>query len=266
MTKPLPSIGGPAGRTELRRTLAAGALVAFDYDGTLAPIVAHPSSARLAAPVAAGLRTLATLAPLAIVSGRSVADLRARADVGARHLIGNHGNEAAGHTADNEAAAARARATCRAWHHALAKQLRASLDDPGVFIEDKGVTLSLHYRQARDPERAGALLHALAARLEPAPRVIGGTRVVNLLPPGSVTKFEALCALAARDHTAGVVFAGDDDTDEIVFERAPPEWLTVRVAPRGHSAARYALARQAEVAGLIDSMVTLLRGMHGRSA
>lgn len=274
--KPLPAILGPAGLTALRRALARPALLAFDYDGTLAPIVAHPSTAQLPEPVAAGLRRLAALAPLAIVSGRAVDDLRARVDVGAQHLVGNHGNEAADVTAAGDEAAgdetsdgataggaavpaARARSICRAWTQALTVMLRESLDDPGILIEDKGLTLSLHYREARDPERAGALLHALVQRLEPAPRVIGGTRVVNLLPPGSVTKFEALRALATRHEARSVVYTGDDDTDEIVFERAPSGWLTVRVEPRGPSAARFILERQAEVSGLIDTMVALLQ-------
>lgn len=274
--KPPASILGPAGRAALRRALARPALVAFDYDGTLAPIVAHPSMARLPEPVAAGLRRLAALAPLAIVSGRAIDDLRARVDVGAQHLVGNHGNEATdgaaagdeetgGAVAGDEAAgdgvapAAHARSVCRAWTQALPAMLRESLDDPGILIEDKGLTLSLHYRGARDPERAGALLHALVRRLEPAPRVIGGTRVVNLLPPGSLTKFEALHALAARHEARSVVYAGDDDTDEIVFERAPSGWLTVRVEPRGPSAARFVLERQAEVAELIDTMIALLQ-------
>ncbi|MBN9462425.1 MAG: trehalose-phosphatase [Burkholderiales bacterium] len=269
--KPFSPILGPAGRAALRRALARPALVAFDYDGTLAPIVAHPSMAQLPEPVAAGLRRLAALAPLAIVSGRSIDDLRARADVGVQDLVGNHGNETAdGAAAGDEAvgdetvggraaASAHARSICRAWANALAAMLRESLDDPGILIEDKGLTLSLHYREARDPERAGALLHALVQRLEPAPCVIGGTRVVNLLPPGSVTKFEALCALAARHEARSVVYTGDDDTDEIVFERAPSGWLTVRVEPRGPSAARFVLARQAEVTGLIDAMIALLQ-------
>ncbi len=254
---PLPSILDQAGDAALRSLLAGSALVAFDFDGTLAPIVEHPPHARLPLPVETSLRELAGLTRLVVISGRSLKDLRERAAIGAFRLIGNHGND---DQYTDPLAAARAHAVCRRWRHALEQEIRRRLGDhPGVEVEDKGTTLSVHYRHAPDPLAAVEPLSAITEGLEPKPRVIGGKFVLNLLPPGSQTKFEALRQLADDIGTRRVLFVGDDDTDEIAFARAPADWLTVRVEPGEHSAARFALATQEDVARLIERLLELLR-------
>lgn len=254
----LPSILGPRGDEALRRQLAEPALVAFDFDGTLAPIVEHPPHARLAPPVDALLRRLAALVPLAIVSGRALDDLRERAPVGAFRLVGNHGNDTA-HA--DPIAVARLQSACREWQRELAPAIEARLGrDAGVEVEDKGVTLSLHYRRAANAGAARRALLEIAEALQPRPRIIGGKLILNLLPPGAQTKFEALQQLAGELGTQHVLFIGDDDTDEVVFERAPPAWLTVRVEPGAHTAARWSLAAQDDVARLIERMLQALAG------
>ncbi len=252
----LPSIFDPDGDAALRRVLAAGALIAFDFDGTLAPIVERPDDARMPASLDARLHDLGELAPVAIVSGRGLEDLRKRAGAGARYLVGNHGNDGLGGDPQD---ASQALAVCRGWRVALERALDGPASDSGIELEDKGATLSLHYRRARDPEGAAAALGALLAELSPAPRVIGGKFLFNLLPPGAVTKFEALVRLAEQAGTGTVAFIGDDDTDEIVFRQAPAGWLTVRVEPLPGSAARYQAERQADVARLVERMVEILQ-------
>jgi len=252
----LPSILEPEGDGDLRRVLSAPALIAFDFDGTLAPIVERPDDARMPPPLAARVRELAALAPLAIVSGRGLDDLRKRAGTGARYLVGNHGND--GLDRDPQQAA-RGRAVCRDWRQTLEQALGGPQGDPGIEIEDKGATLSIHYRRARDPAGASEVISGLIEKLRPAPRVIGGKCLFNLLPPGAVTKFEALVSIAQKAGTQGVMFVGDDDTDEIVFQQAPAEWLTVRVEPGDASAARYQLAHQLDVAQLIERIIDVLR-------
>lgn len=252
----LPSILEAEGDAQMRRLLAGPALIAFDFDGTLAPIVEHPPHARLLPGVEDSLRRLTPLAKVVVISGRALDDLRERAPQGTYRLIGNHGNE--GVLAD-PLAAARAHAVCRGWRSELERLFREHPEDAqGLEIEDKGATLSVHYRRAPDAGRALQVLDAFVAHLEPAPRRIGGKLLVNLLPPGTQTKFEALRQLADELGTQRVLFVGDDDTDEIVFERAPDEWLTVRVEPRESSGARYSLATQEDVERLIERLVELL--------
>ncbi|ODU67070.1 MAG: trehalose-phosphatase [Lautropia sp. SCN 66-9] len=251
------SIFDADGERALAQLLAAPTLIAFDFDGTLVPIVARPEDSRLDERMRQALRALAPLAPLAIVSGRSAADLRQRAEVGARYLVGNHGNEGLPGSSSQAAAAI---AICARWLAALRQRLPAVLNDPGVRFEDKTRTLSLHYRGARDPEAAAAALRGLIDELDPPPKLIGGKFVFNLLPPGALTKFEALQRLSEHAQAASLLFVGDDDTDELAFRQAPAHWLTVRVEPPADSHARFSIERQRQVVDLIDRLVARLRG------
>jgi trehalose 6-phosphate phosphatase len=245
------SLFGAEGTAALAQLAAAHALYAFDFDGTLAPIEPHPEQVRTPANVMRLLRQLAQAAPVAVISGRRRADLVARLPAAVRYLVGNHGNEGGPARADAETM----RAVCSGWR----AQLQAWLaDDPqshGVLVEDKTLSLSLHYRLARDRERAARLLERWIERLAPPPRVIGGKLVLNLLPPGALTKYEALAAIASAERAERVLFVGDDDTDELVFTQAPPHWLTVRVEMLRTSAARYFVHQQSGVAMLLDRLV-----------
>ncbi len=93
MSVALAPILGSDGDAALRALLSSPALVAFDFDGTLAPIVELPPLARLQPEVDAPLRALAERTNVAIVSGRGIADLRERAGIASIRLIGNHGND-----------------------------------------------------------------------------------------------------------------------------------------------------------------------------
>ncbi|HEV2447687.1 MAG TPA: trehalose-phosphatase, partial [Candidatus Sulfopaludibacter sp.] len=80
------------------RLAAEKTLCAFDYDGTLAPIVAHPASARMRAGTSRLLARVAALYPCAVISGRARRDLHERlAGTGVKRVIGNHGAEAESH-------------------------------------------------------------------------------------------------------------------------------------------------------------------------
>jgi trehalose 6-phosphate phosphatase len=230
------------GRAELRRLARCNTLYAFDFDGTLAPIVADPAQARAEERVTRPLAQLARLVPVAVISGRAQRDLIERLPPEVAFLIGNHGNEGLPTQRDDRLLAD----TTRLWRVVLEPQLRVP-EASGVMLEDKGQSLALHYRAAPDPVKAAALVRTLAQQLTPAPIVIDGKMVLNLLPPGSITKFEALSELARHTGVECVLFVGDDDTDEIVFERAPPHWTTVRIDAVGTSRARFFLDEQASV-------------------
>jgi len=236
-------------------------LYAFDFDGTLAPIVWRHGDARIGTALRSRLARLAAQVPVAVISGRSLGDLRSRIPEEIVHGIGNHGNEGA---AQPEAEAMRA--VCRDWIGQLRQLFADSAAAAGVELEDKGVTVSLHYRQARDREQASAWLARAAAELQPPPRIIGGKLVLNLLPPGARTKFEALWELARSEEAERVLFVGDDDTDEIVFAQAPADWVTVRVELDSSSRARYFLQKQSEVTILIDHLLARLPAAAGRAA
>ena len=114
-----------------------------------------------------------------VISGRSLADLRERIPSEIRYCIGNHGSEGMVEAIDTDAM----RQVCGAWVSQLRGLLGNLASDAGIIVEDKGLTLSVHYRLAADRTLAAQRLAALVQQLVPAPRVIGGKFILNLLPP-----------------------------------------------------------------------------------
>lgn len=242
------------GEAALAEVVGARALYAFDFDGTLAPIESRPERVRTPSGVQRLLKTLGQLVPVAVISGRQRADLQPRLPDTVRHMIGNHGNEGGAANVDTDQLAT----VCENWRRQLVPRLVDAREAAGVMLEDKGLSLSLHYRLSRNRDQAYAWLQQQIETLKPPPRVIGGKLVINLLPPNAVTKFEALQALAEAEGAERVLFVGDDETDEIVFDRAPPHWLTVRVELARDSRARYFVHRQSGVLMLLDTLVKRL--------
>lgn len=232
-------------------------LLAFDFDGTLAPIVAQPDKARVGPGIARRLAALAEWLPLAVVSGRALADVRARLGFTPQYVVGNHGAEDA---ADARAAAAHAQ-RLDALRDRLARDAPA-LGGAGVVVEDKGASIALHYRTARDRAAAAALIDGMLAAPDPALRVFGGKMVVNVMAADAPDKAKSVCGLVARAGCDSALFAGDDVNDEPVFAAAPSDWLTVRVGRDDpHSRARWFLDGTAEVPVLLEHMLaTLQRG------
>jgi trehalose 6-phosphate phosphatase len=241
---------GAALRAALQAALSARTLFGFDFDGTLAPIQAHPDGVAMDARTARAFAALTQRLDVAVITGRGVADVRPRLAGAPRWVVGNHGAEGLpGQDAGTLAAAAH---VCSAWRAQLAAGL---IDAPaGIFVEDKTYTLCLHYRQADDHAAARALLTAALHALRPAARVLDGKCVFNLLPAGSADKFEALGALAAHAGCDTVFFIGDDVTDETVFRQAPPAWVTVKVGMEP-TAARFRLRSQHEVADFLEGLL-----------
>ena len=244
----------PEGEAALATALRQRPLLAFDFDGTLAAIVARPDDARISQAVSARLKALSARLPLAIVTGRTVDDVRGRLGFEPRFIIGSHGAE---DPADPDAAAALAQVLEPVRRQLQARQ--AELAAAGIQIEDKGASLALHYRLARDREHAQALITELLTPADDAWRVFGGKMVVNVVPAHAPDKADAVHALVAQSQARCAVFAGDDINDEPVFASAPPHWLTIRIG-RGerHSRARYFLDSPNEVAMLLERMLALL--------
>jgi hypothetical protein len=124
---------------------ARDTLLAFDFDGTLAPIADDPSSPAMRARTRHLLARVAQLYPCAVISGRPEQDvLRLLCGVTVWYVIGNRGLHP-------PAAPERATGNVERWQAVLESRL-AALD--GVLIENKGVSLAVHYRRVRERERA----------------------------------------------------------------------------------------------------------------
>lgn len=249
----------PEGVACLAAVLATDPLLAFDIDGTLAPIVARPDEARLPDDVQHCLHELARRMDVAIITGRSVADARRMLAFEPHYLIGNHGAEGIAAWKARSEAFAR---TVRSWHDALRRC--AALRDAGVTIEDKRYSLSLHYRLAPDHDVARRAIKDCIEALAPEPRAIDGKAVMNLLPPDAPDKGEALRALIEQSHAVNVLYVGDDDTDETVFGLHLPSVLTLRVEPAAESAAALFLRDQREVLTLMQHIARNTRSTGAR--
>ena len=242
------------GETALAGALRRQPLLAFDFDGTLAPIVARPNDARLSKGVSARLALLSTRLPVAIVTGRSVSDVRGRLGFEPRYIIGNHGAEDEGR-ADAAGELGDAMARFRQRVQTLGPMLAAA----GVTTEDKGHSMALHYRLSRTRKQALQAIAELLADHDESLRVFGGKLVTNVVRKWSPDKADAVRALVQRSGVSSALFAGDDVNDEAVFATAPRDWLTIRVGredPR--STARYFLDSPGEMALLLERMVNLL--------
>ena len=235
-------------------------LVMLDFDGTLAPLVQHPDLAVLPPQSKQCLEQLAA-APavdLAVISGRGVADLRTRVAIEGVEYSGNHGRERirAGSDAIELPHAARRQ---------MAAAVRAATEAlngiAGVYVEDKGATVSLHYRQvapALHPEVRHAV-ELLAPRLPAGIRVEQGKKVFELLPDDKQNK--GTFAVTLFEEKGGIesvvpIYCGDDMTDETVFEALPCQALTVHVGGgQRQSSARYRLDDPTQVAEFLGRIV-----------
>jgi trehalose 6-phosphate phosphatase len=184
-----------------------------DLDGTLSPIVPTPELARVALGARRSLRALVReLALVAVLTGRSAAGARRMLRVPGVTYVGNHGMEAlVGRRRWTHPDAARAAPAIAG----VLGALPASLGRDDVRYEPKGLTASVHYRGARDPEAArAAILAALAALPEAAAlRITEGRQVVELRPPVDATKGTAAACLLRRAELRAALFLGDDRTD-----------------------------------------------------
>lgn len=243
-----------AGEAAMRRILLRRPLLALDFDGTLAPIVPVPAAARASDEIAQLLHQLGKHLPVAIVSGRSVADVAERLGFAPHFIVGNHGAEGLPGVGIMPGV--------DVWRRQIDAGA-AILGEAGVSVEDKGHSFSLHYRHAPDHDFALERIHELAGMLSPAPRLIGGKCVVNVLPTDAPDKFCAVLSLLRVVDSEVAIFAGDDLTDEVVFDGAPEDWLTLRVEPAAASRARFCVEQQADMSRFLRRLLELVDAAAG---
>jgi trehalose 6-phosphate phosphatase len=236
------------------RTLAGFALsnvlVAFDYDGTLAPIAARPEDAHMRAETRELLTTVAMRYPTVVISGRALADVTAMlSSVPLWYVYGNHGLEPPGRLSDADPDTA-------AWIARLSPRLPAEL---GVRIEDKGYSVTLHFRGVPDRDHAVTAIEAAVESL-PDVTVIRGNEAINLLPRDRGNKGTALAQ--ARDVFAchHSIYVGDEDTDEAAFAAGGDRTLAIRVEPSQRSQAKYHIGSQLDIDDFLRTLLDFRRG------
>lgn len=244
------------GRKRLGEIARPGLLCAFDFDGTLAPIVPTPEEAHLPDGIRKRLLMLAQHAPVAIITGRSVEDISTRLGFEPDFVVGNHGLEG---VPGWEAESVRHRDLCSAWFGQLKEALATALPEPGIQVENKRYSLSVHYRQAHHPEAAASRLETLFSGLSPRPRVVGGKYVFNLLAEDRCNKGTALDKLMQVCGARSAVYAGDDVTDEDVFRMRRDNVLSIRIEKHAQSAAGFYLPQYGDIVHFLDDLTERLR-------
>jgi alpha,alpha-trehalase len=245
-----------AGRAEIATAIAQapGLAVLSDFDGTLARIQRDPARVELSPATRAALESLTQRGALVgVISGRGLADIRARVGLRGIGYSGCHGyllEDSRGHVltlATREEQARLAAAT-----RTLTPRLRRVR---GIRLEKKEIGLAVHYRGASQASirRAHALLEVALAN--PGLRLLPGSKVWELLPGGGVDKLTAIRLLLVLEQHLNslVIYIGDDVTDERVFAqvRGPRRdcrtWITIAVGKTTDTTADYFVESPADV-------------------
>jgi len=234
---------------ELRRFLTRDVVFAFDYDGTLAPIVDDPDQAWMRESTRELLEELARLQRVIVISGRARKDAARRLrGVKLVGIVGNHGGEP--WNADS-----RQIALVRRWLPLLEA---SAARHRGVVIEDKAYSVAIHYRHASEKQKARQAMVRAAGALGDV-RIVGGKEVVNVLPESAPHKGLALRAELDRLHCDEAIYVGDAETDEDVFALDEPEnLLCIRVGADRESRAPYFISDQGAIDDLLHDCISHL--------
>ncbi len=234
-------------------------LLLLDYDGTLVPIGPTPEEAKLSSAMKGVLGRLSRCSKVtvAIVSGRPLAELRRF--VGIRNLAyaGHHGLEIRCGTVRTIVKIPRSSRQAIARVRPLLASLIA--DFPGAKLEDKGLSISLHYRLLQEAQ-AERLKAAVQREILPFLRsggisLLNGKRVIEARPSVNWTKGDAARWLVKRMRRRSLlpIYIGDDRTDEDAF-RLLRDGITIRVGFRRRSRADYYVRGVREVHSLLQWM------------
>ncbi|MBZ5514243.1 MAG: trehalose-phosphatase, partial [Acidobacteriia bacterium] len=221
----------------------------LDFDGTLLPLRRRPEDVWLDTGVRRRLARLARRrhVTVCLISGRQLADLRRRARVAGVFYLGLHGWEREG----------KARQATPEVLVRLKRSIGTGLAKlPGVWIEDKGFSLAIHYRGVPPAvvRRARLFLGECLKPHRGQCRLLRGKKVWEILPAEVSGKGEAARNVLARlGGSALPVYVGDDTTDEAAFE-ALRGGITVRVGPARRTKARYRLRNPQEVGRLLERL------------
>jgi trehalose 6-phosphate phosphatase len=244
----------------------------LDFDGTLAPVVEDPGGAAMSPRTREQLIKLAQKAKftVAVISGRSLPDLQHRVGLDGVIYGGNHGLEISGpgFSFIEPVAAGRRRALQR-----LSASLEIRLRRfPGIIVENKGLTASVHYRKAGEGDRAGVRRMVAEGMVAEAVasgkdffQVVQGLEVLEIRPRVNWDKGTAAQWIlrASGSPDALPVCIGDDATDEDAFS-ALAAGITVRVGRTDETSAHYQLEYQEAVAEFLAWLAELDDNRSGR--
>ncbi|MDP2940401.1 MAG: trehalose-phosphatase [Candidatus Omnitrophota bacterium] len=241
----------------------------LDYDGTLTPIVKNPKEAIISQETKTLLQQLANSqeCKLAIISGRALKDIKKIVSLKNIIYVGNHGFEIEGSKIKFESPGLFN-------YKGVLKKIKNDLDErlskfKGVFLEDKGITLAIHYRSAdkKDIPLIKKIFHEtiFSSRIKKEVEVKRGKMLLEIRPPRNWDKGKVSLWLLAREQFAlknrviFPVYIGDDVTDEDAFKALRNKGLTVFVGNPAKTTAQYHLRDTQEVLEFLRQIWELQR-------
>jgi len=207
----------------------------LDYDGTLTPIVSRPELALCPSEVKRHLKKLRDLPGvyLAIISGRSLEDLRGKVGVSDIIYVGNHGLEIEnpGGSHKKILVSARKRELKR-----ITQNLQNSLKEiPGILFEEKGPILSVHYRNVDQKffTQVPRVVEAELWRWRDRWKMASGKMVLEIRPKIDFNKGKAVKEILKTFPSLGLlpIYLGDDQTDEDAFRVLKGQGISVFIGP-----------------------------------
>jgi trehalose 6-phosphate phosphatase len=247
-----------------RRDRIGHMLIALDFDGTIAPIVPHPDDAQLLPHARPVLNALAERSDteIALISGRSLNDLRTRIAIEDIYYAGNHGLEIHGPDLDDTVPGALA--LVPRVQDCLMTLIATVGEIEGIYIENKHLSLSVHYRMVDDPamqKRVEDEVERVFFAHREGLRLTTGKRVREIRPDIDWHKGRALLYIideieSVRGATMLPMFVGDDKTDEDGFAALPSTGAGVLVGPAdAHTAATSYVHNPDEAVALLERLL-----------
>jgi len=249
---------------EVQKALAPGALLLFDYDGTLTPIVEKPEFAHLSE----DMRDLLTRASqdyvLGIISGRPLKEVKKLVNLRGIYYSGNHGFEVEGPAVK---LVKREAEQARPILKKICDELKGKLDRvEGAIVEDKGLTASVHYRLVA-PKDLEKLKKTFEGTLKPHVdsgnvKITHGKKVFEIRPNVEWDKGKAvlwLIDIIKPPKDIPPVYVGDDRTDEDAFLALKNKnAITILVSDEAkRSNASYFVKGVDEVKTLLEKLINL---------
>ena len=232
----------------LERCGASNALLVFDFDGTLAPAGKDARAVQLRPTTRRTLANLAARYPTAVISSRPRADVLARlGGIPLQAVIGNHGLEPS-------AEAQRYHMLVRDWMPKLREALSAL---PGVSLDNKLYSVTIQYREAKNPRTALSAIRRAVSRLGKHAVTLEMDGAVDVLPAGAAPRGAAVSALCKTLGIESAIYIGRDAADEHAFNREALDAnvLAIRVGRAGRSKAAYYVAAQSDIDRLLKSLL-----------
>ena len=240
-------------------------VLAFDYDGTLTPIVKRPELARLSLAMKGLLNALSEnpFFSVVIISGRPLNEIKRL--VGIKKIIyaGNHGLELKGPDFRYlSPQAKKSQPVILKIYKLLSKELTHL---KGVLVENKGLSLSVHYRLVRGKNNLAELNKIFYQVIKPFQakkkiRLTFGKKVNEIRPPIKWDKGKCLKYLLTKNSQFRFkplpIVLGDDRTDEDMFKEVKDKGISVFVGKQGKlSSARYYLCNTKEVKKFLEKLL-----------